>query len=238
MLSCFWTSDVSHAVERCLVVCRRKVTFLVDVNGDNLCACGSDGTTVVCSSGGVAKELMSNESRLLDFLAAARNSNGILQRKTIATCASIQMWNPRAVGHCEEFDLALVQDGGEDFIDKWESMTSFRDLMLRKKGAVLSAPSGSQSTRGPMTHLSYVLGGLRQEFRGRCGDKHEYFSETPDLALVNAVIAHAARLAESEDIVVTVFDVRRAYFYAEEKRDTFVELPDVRNSPSCSVVGR
>ena len=38
------------------------------------------------------------------------------------------------------------------------------------------------------------------------------------------MIAHAARRAESEDIVVTVFAVRRAYFYAEEKRDTFVEL--------------
>ena len=46
------------------------------------------------------------------------------------------------------------------------------------------------------------------------------------LALVKAVIAHAARRAESENIVVAVFDVRRAYFYAEEKRDTFVELPD------------
>ena len=67
---------------------------------------------------------------------------------------------------------------------------------------------------------------VAQEFRGRCGDKHEYFSETPDLASVKAVIAHAARRAESEDIVVAVFDVRRAYFYAEEKRDTFVELPD------------
>ena len=39
--------------------------------------------------------------------------------------------------------------------------------------------------------------------------------------MVKAVIAHAARLAEHEDD-----DVRRAYFYAEEKRDTFVELPD------------
>ena len=56
--------------------------------------------------------------------------------------------------------------------------------------------------------------------------RHEFFSETPDLALVKAVIAHAARRAESEDVVVAVFDVRRAYFYAEEKRDTFVELPD------------
>ena len=65
-----------------------------------------------------------------------------------------------------------------------------------------------------------------QEFRGRYGDRHEYFSETPDLALVKAVIAHAARRAESEDIVMAVFDVRRAYFYAAEKRETFVELPD------------
>ena len=51
---------------------------------------------------------------------------------------------------------------------------------------------------------------VAQEFRGRCGDKHEYFSETSDLALVKAVIAHAAQRGESEDIVVAVFDVRRA----------------------------
>ena len=67
---------------------------------------------------------------------------------------------------------------------------------------------------------------VSQEFRGRYGDKHEYFTETPDLASVKAVIAHAARRAESEDIVVAVSDVRRAYFHAEEERDTFVELPD------------
>ena len=67
---------------------------------------------------------------------------------------------------------------------------------------------------------------VAQEFRGRCGDKHECFSGTPDLASVKAVIAHAARLAKSEDIVVAVFDVRRPYVYAEEKRDILVELPD------------
>ena len=67
---------------------------------------------------------------------------------------------------------------------------------------------------------------VAKECRGRCGDKHEYFSETPDLALVKTSIAHAARLAESEDIVVAVFDVQRAYLYAEEKRDTSVELSD------------
>ena len=32
--------------------------------------------------------------------------------------------------------------------------------------------------------------------------------------------------AEHGDVVVAVFDFRRAYFCAEEKRDTFVELPD------------
>ena len=70
-------SDVSRAVEQCREVCRRKETFLVDVNDwdcefrDNLRACGSDGTTVVCFSSGTTRELMSNESCLLDFLAAA-----------------------------------------------------------------------------------------------------------------------------------------------------------------------
>ena len=59
---------------------------------------------------------------------------------------------------------------------------------------------------------------VAQEFRGRCGDTREYFLETPDLALVKAVIAHSARRAEGEDIVVAVFDVRRAYFYAEDLR--------------------
>ena len=71
-------------------------SFLVDVNDwdgesrDNLRICGSDNTTVVCSSGGVARELMSNESRFLDFFVAASNSNGNLQRKTI-----VPIWSQR-----------------------------------------------------------------------------------------------------------------------------------------------
>ena len=77
-----------------------------------------------------------------------------------------------------------------------------------------------------MTLLSYVLDGSSKNSVVVVATSHEYFSETPDLALVKAVIVNAARLDESEDIVVAVFDVQRAYFYAEEKRDTFVELPD------------
>ena len=37
---------------------------------------------------------------------------------------------------------------------------SFRDAMQRRKDAASFAPGGSQSIRGPMTLLSYVLGGL------------------------------------------------------------------------------
>ena len=101
-------SDVSRAVEQCREVCRPKETFLVDVIGwdcefrEKLRACGSDGTTVACSSGGATRELMSNESDLLDFLAAARNSNGKLQRKNIGKCVrQHQRGILEAVEHCE-----------------------------------------------------------------------------------------------------------------------------------------
>ena len=77
-----------------------------------------------------------------------------------------------------------------------------------------------------------------QEFRGRCGDKHEYFSETPDFASVKAVIAHAARRAESEDVVVAVFDVRRAYFYAAEKRDNLFLVASVPAEFRTTHVGK
>ena len=110
-------TSVSRAVERCREVCRRKGTCLVDVNywdcesRDNLRACGSDGTTVVCSSGGVTKELMSGESRLLDFLAAALNSYGNLQRKTIAKCArQYKCWALRRVRRSSG---PSCQDGGK-----------------------------------------------------------------------------------------------------------------------------
>ena len=105
-------------------------------------------------------------------------------------------------------------------------MTSFRGQMLRKKGSVLFAPDGLQSTRDPMMLLSYAPGGSLTNSVVVAVRSTSYFSETPDLALVKAVIAHAARLAEDEDIVAAAFDVRRAYFNAEEKRDTCVELPD------------
>ena len=116
---------------------------------------------------------MSSESRLLDFLAAARNGNGNLQRKTIAKCvrqhkcgilgavgiakSSTQLWS------------IVPRWRRKTSWTRWESMTSFRDPMLRRKGAVLFAPGGLQSTRGPMMLLSYALGGLLKNSVEHCG---------------------------------------------------------------------
>ena len=65
---------------------------------------------------------MSNESCLLDLLAAARNGNGNLQRKTIGKCVRQHKRGILgAVGHCEEFDPVLVHRAKmeeKDFIDK------------------------------------------------------------------------------------------------------------------------
>ena len=121
-------SVVSRAVEQCREVCRRKETSLVDVNHwdcefrDNLHACGSGGTTVACSSSGTTRELMSNESCLLDLLAAGRNGHGNLQRKNHREVrSSTQRGIFGAVGHCEEFDPVLVHRAKmeeKDFIEK------------------------------------------------------------------------------------------------------------------------
>ena len=103
-------------------------------------------------------------------------------------------------------------------------MTSFLEQMPQRRGAESFAPGGSWR-EGPDDQPQLRARWVAQEFRGR-GDRHEYFSETPDLAFVKAMIAHAARQTERSDTVVAVFDVRRAYCYAEEMRDTFVELPN------------
>ena len=50
---------------------------------------------------------------------------------------------------------------------------------------------------------------------------------------------HAAEISTRCDTVVTVYDVRRAYFYADEDRITYVELPDfVSGEVRATHVGR
>ena len=171
-----------------------------------------------------------NESRFLDVLAAARNRNGDLQWKTIVKCVRQHKCGVLgAVGNCEGIDPVLVHRAKmeeRDFIDKMGVCDVGPRSEAAKRGCRVIRTRWVTVNKGsddnPQTRARWVV----QEFLGRCGDKHVYFSEPPDLALVKAVIAHAARWAEHEDVVVAVFDVRRAYFYAEEKRDTFVELPD------------
>ena len=48
-----------------------------------------------------------------------------------------------------------------------------------------------------------------------------------------------ARQVCQSDTVAALFDVRRAYFFAEVKRNTFVELPDnVHSDQRASCVGK
>ena len=64
---------------------------------------------LACSSCGTIRELMSTESCLLDLLAAARNGNCNLQRKTIGKCVPQRKRGILgAVGDCEKFDPVFV----------------------------------------------------------------------------------------------------------------------------------
>ena len=134
-----------------------------------------------------------------------------------------------AVGHCEEFDPVLVHRAKMDEKDIVDKMGVY-DIVPRSdaaaKGCRVIRTRWGMANKGSDDKPQLRARWVAQEFRCPEGDKHEYCSETPDLALVKAVIAHAARWAGRGDTVVTVFNGRQAYFLSEEKRDTFVDLPD------------
>ena len=77
---------------------------------------------LLAPSSGTTREFMSNESCLPDFLAAARNGNSNLQRKTIGKCVrQYKCGILGAVGRSEEFDSVCVRRAKmeeNDFIDK------------------------------------------------------------------------------------------------------------------------
>ena len=85
--------------------------------GESLRTLGSDVTTVTCASGGVTEDITSNEPRLLDLLAAARDRNGRLQVRTCRNTSAV----PRAQWDTSK-SLASIgssrQDGREDIVDK------------------------------------------------------------------------------------------------------------------------
>ena len=169
------------SVTRLNSVCRRKETFLVDVIDwdceirDKLRACGSDGTTVACSNTGTTRELMSNESCLLDLLAAARNSNGNLQRKTIAKCVRQHKRGILgAVGHCEEFDPVLVHRAKMEEKELRDKMGVY-DVVPRsaaaERGCRVSRTTWVTVNRGSDDAPRLRARWVAQEFRGRFDDK-------------------------------------------------------------------
>ena len=110
---------------------------------------------------------MSNESCFLDRLAAARNGNGNLQRKTIGNCVR---QHKRGIlgagGHCEEFDPVLVHHAKmekKDFIDKMgvydvvpRSDAAEKECGLPRSSVVVAVTNTSTS----QIHLTWRLSKL------------------------------------------------------------------------------
>ena len=87
---------------------------------DKLRACGSDGTTVACSSSGITRGFMSNESCLLDLLAAARSGNGSPQRKTVGKCVC----NNTKVASWEQLGIARISIQFWSIVPRWKRKAS------------------------------------------------------------------------------------------------------------------
>ena len=140
-----------------------------------------------------------------------------------AMCTSTLMWCPVVVGHCEEFDPVLVHRAKmeeRDFIDKMGVYDVAPRSDAAERGCCVIRTRWVTVNMGcQMIIPRYVPGGSLNNSVVVAVTKTS--TSQRHLALVQALIAHAARWAEHEDVVVAVFDVRRAYFYAEEKRDTF-----------------
>ena len=95
------------------------------------------------------------------------------------------------MANCVQFDPVLVHRAKveeNDFVDKMR-VVSRADAAKRNVESL--ALGGSWRPRARMISLSCARGGLHVSFAG--GDRHQYFCETPDRALVEAVSAHAAQ---------------------------------------------
>ena len=100
---------------------------------DKLRSCGSNDKTVPCSSSGTTREFMSNESCLLDFLAAARNGSGSLQKKPVGSVfvnTNVASW--------EQLDVAKISTLFWSNVPRWMQKTSqkiweTRDQMIGSK---------------------------------------------------------------------------------------------------------
>ena len=95
-----------------------------------------------------------------------------------------------------------------DVVDRKEASGS---KVIRTKWVV--------TNKGTPEKPNVRAGWVAQEYKWMDGPDCEHYAPTPGLDL-------AAAAGKSNDHVVAVVDVRRAYFYAEPLPKTFVELPD------------
>ena len=194
---------------------------------DCLRAVGSEWTVVTCTSGDATRELMSTASRFLMSLRLLEVVTGV---STDARSPKVHV-DTRGCG-CRELHAIRSNPGSpsnmeeKGFVGKMKVFSMVPRAAAAAKRAESSVPDGRRVLANNGSDQLQLRARVAQEVRGRGRDINEYFSETPHLALVKAVSAHAARLVGQCDTVAAVFDVRRAYLYAEEKRSTFVEAPD------------
>ena len=178
--------------------------------------------------------ITSNDKKLLGAIARARSAKGRLAFPGIRACVQNLVGKEvNAVDEESQYDPQLLKKAKLEekaFIEKMgvyevvpRSEAAKRRCNVIKTRWVI-ANKGTEEK--PQLRARWVA----QEFRTQGGDRNAYFAETPDLALVKSVLAHAAEIRAQCDAVVAVFDVRRAYFYADEDRDTYVELPDFMSS--------
>ena len=209
---------------------------LVDVNDwdfefrDNLRVCGSDGATVACSSSGTTRELMSKNRVFSIFLLLPVMAMVICGGKTsgsVLVNTNVASW--------EQLGIAKNSIQFCSVVPRWRRRLHRQDGSLRRCSAIRCCGervpchshqmghSQQGSHDAPLLRARWVA----QEFRGRCGDKREYFSETPDLALVKAVIAHAARRVRTLSWPCLTFGERISTLKRREEEQVVV-----RNTPS------
>ena len=113
------------------------------------------------------------------------------------------------------------RDGGDHLCgqdERGESITFVVRTDGAKKGAESFAPDGSWRTTGHMISVRCARWVAHRSFAVEGGERHKYFSETPDLPWVKAVTPG--------NNVAAVFVVRRAYFYTEVRGTRSFELLD------------
>ena len=151
---------------------------------DKLLACGSGGTTVACSSRGTSRNSCRMNRVFSIFLLLPVMAIVICRGKPSEVCSSTQTWHPGSGWALRRirpsFGLSC-KDGGERLHRQNGSLR--RRSAIRCCGERMPCHSHQMGHSQQGVRLrSSVTCWVAQEFSGRCGDKHEYFSETPGIS--------------------------------------------------------